>query len=130
MLHCPSIIQPREKPSEGVRFAHLRRFEGSQWLRTYIVGVQKLVRCYDTYSLYKCFLSIPDAGYGEEFFDVGDGRSSLGQGVFKWLVTSRHLIWCINEAIFVTWSRTSPAILLVSLGLTNSMLGIPTLTWP
>jgi len=30
-LHCPVIIQAGEKPPEGVRVAHLRRFEGSSW---------------------------------------------------------------------------------------------------
>jgi len=79
-LHYPAIIQPGEEPPEGVRFTHLRRFEGSQWLRTYIIGVQKLVRRYDAYILYSCFPSILGVGYGEEFFNAGDERSSLGQG--------------------------------------------------
>ena len=77
-LHCLAIIQPEGDPSESVRFAYLRRFEGSQWMRTYTTGVQKLVCCYDMCSLYRCFPSIPGDGYGEEFQDVGDRRSSLG----------------------------------------------------
>ena len=94
-LHYPTIIQLGEEPPDGVRFAHLHLFEGSQWLRTYIAGVQKLIRRYDTYSLYRCFSSIPGARYGEEFYDAGDERSSLGQGVFKWLVSIRpsHLVY-------------------------------------
>ena len=88
-LYCPAIIQPGEEPLEGVRFVHLRRFKGSQWQLAYIAGVRKLMRRYNAYSLYKCFLSIPGVGYDEGFFDVGDGRSSLGQGVFKWMVSIR-----------------------------------------
>ena len=62
---------------------------------TYIAGVWKLVHQYDAYSLYRCFPSILDAGYGEEFYDVRDRTSSLEHGVFKWLVSIRpsHLVY-------------------------------------
>ena len=51
----------------------LRRFEGGSWLLTYVTAVRKLLRWYDVYSLFRCFPYIRDAGYGEEFKDVGDG---------------------------------------------------------
>ena len=94
-LHCPAIIHLGEESPEGVCFGHLLRFEKSQWLRTYIAGAQKLICRYGAYSLYRCFLSIPGARYGEEFHDVRDRRSSLGQGIFKWLVSIRpsHLVY-------------------------------------
>jgi len=102
-LHCPVIIQSGEEPPEGVRFAHLHRFEGSQWLRTYIAEVRKLVHRYDAYSLYRCFPSILRAGYGEEFYDVGDGRSSLRQSIFKWLVSIRpsHLVYRCGDIYYL-----------------------------
>ena len=46
-LHCPAIIQSGKEPKEGVRFVHLRRFEKSQWLRTYIGRARNLIRRYD-----------------------------------------------------------------------------------
>jgi len=76
-LHCPTIIQAGEEPPEGVRVAHLRRFEGSSWSRIYVAAVHKLLCRYDVYSLFWYFLYIRDAGYDEEFKDVGDGRTSL-----------------------------------------------------
>ena len=39
-----------------------------------LAAVRKLLRRYDVYSLFRCFPYIHDAGYGEEFKDVGDGR--------------------------------------------------------
>jgi len=53
--------------------------------------MQKLVRRYDMYSLYRCFPSIPGAGYGEDFQDVGDEKSLLGQGVLSGWSVSDHL---------------------------------------
>ena len=102
-LHCPAIIHPGEEPPEGERFAHLRRFEKSQWLRSYIVGVRKLVHRYNPYSIYRCFPSVPDAGYGEEFYNVGDGRSSLALGVFKWLISIRpsHLVYRCGDICYL-----------------------------
>ena len=98
-LHCPAIIQPGEELLESVHFAHLCLLEGSQWLWTYIAGMQKLVRHYDAYRLYMCFPSIPGARYGEEFFVIGDERSSLRQGVFKWLMSIRssHLVYRCSD---------------------------------
>jgi len=85
-LHCPAIIQPGEEPPEGVRMTHLRRFEGSSWSRIYVAAVYKLLYRHDAYNLFRCFPYIRDAGYDEEFKDVGDGRASLSRGVFEWLV--------------------------------------------
>ena len=68
-----------------------------------MAGVRKLVRRYDVYNLYRCFPSILGAGYGEEFFDIGDGRSSLVQGVFKWLVSIRpsHLVYRCGDICYL-----------------------------
>ena len=57
--------------------------------------VRKLLCQYDVYSLFCCFPYIRDAGYGEEFKDVGDGQTSLSRGVFEWLVSIRpsHLVY-------------------------------------
>jgi len=94
-LHCPAIIQAGEEPPEGVRMALLRRFEGSSWLRTYVAAVRKLLCRYNVYSLFWCFPYICDAGYGEEFKDVGDGKTSLSRGIFECLVSIRpsHLVY-------------------------------------
>ena len=73
-LHYPSIIQASEEPPEGVRMALLRQFEGCSWSRTYVAAVRKLLCRHDVYSLFRCFPYIRDAGYGEEFKDVGKGR--------------------------------------------------------
>ena len=51
--------------------------------------VRKLLCRHDVYSLFRCFPYIRDAGYGEEFKDVGEGQMSLSQGVFEWLVSIR-----------------------------------------
>ena len=82
-LHCPSIIQAREEPPEGVRMALLRRFEGCSWLLTYVAAVRKLLCRYDVYSFSRCFPYIRDAGYGEEFKDVGEGKMLLSRGIFE-----------------------------------------------
>ena len=95
-LHCPSIIQPGEKPPEGIRFAHLRRFENSQWERKYVSRVRRLIHHYDVYSLIWCFPHISGAGYGEEFHDVIDGHSSLGQGILNCWSASGHPICYID----------------------------------
>jgi len=94
-LHCPAIIQPREEPPEGVRIAHLCQFEGSSWEWFYVAAVYQLMYRHDVYSLFRCFPLIRDAGYGEEFKDVGDGITSLSRGVFEWLVSIRssHLVY-------------------------------------
>ena len=59
--------------------ALLRRFEGSSWLQIYVAAVCKLLCRYDIYSLFWCFPYIRDAGYGEEFKDVGDGKTLLSR---------------------------------------------------
>jgi len=83
--------------------AHLRRFEGSSWSRIYVVAVYKLLRRYDIYSLFRCFSYIRYAGYGEEFKDVGDGRTSLSRGIFKWLVSIRlsHLVYRSGDTCYL-----------------------------
>ena len=70
---------------------------------TYIAGVRKLVCHYNAYSIYRCFPTIPGAGYGEDFKDVGDRRSSLGHGVFKWLVSIRssHLVYRCGDICYL-----------------------------
>ena len=94
-LHCPSIIQAGEEPPERVRMALLRWFEGCSWSRTYVAAVRKLLCRHDVYSLFRCFSYIRNAGYGEEFMDVGDGQTSLSRRVFEWLVSIRpsHLVY-------------------------------------
>jgi len=52
-------------------------------------AIRKLLCRHDVYSLFRCFPYICDAGYGEEFKDVGDGKTSLSRGVFEWLVSIR-----------------------------------------
>ena len=89
VLHCSAIIQAGKEPPEGVRMAHLRRFEGSSWPRIYVAAVRKLLCGHDVYSLFQCFSYIHVAGYGEEFKDVGDGKTSLSRGIFEWLVSIR-----------------------------------------
>ena len=69
---------------------------------TYVAAVRKLLRRYDVYSLFRCFPYIRDAGYGEEFKDVGDGQTSLSQRVFEWLVSIRHPIWFTRAEIPAT----------------------------
>jgi len=99
-LHCPAIIQAGEEPPEGVRMMLLRRFEGSSWSRTYVTAVRKLLCRYDVYSL---FPYIRDAGYGEEFKDVGDGKMSLSRGIFEWLVSIRpsYLVYWSGDTCYL-----------------------------
>ena len=60
-----------------------------------MVGVQRLVERQDSYNLFQCFSLIPGTTYSEEFRDVGDERTLLGEGTFKWLVSIRpsHLVY-------------------------------------
>jgi len=68
--------------------ALFRQFEGSSSSQTYVAAVCKLLCRYDVYSLFR-YPYICDAGYGEKFKDVGDGKTSLSQGIFEWLVSIR-----------------------------------------
>jgi len=43
----------------------------------------------DSYSFFRCFLYISGIVYGEEFWDLEDDHSSVGEGAFKWLVSIR-----------------------------------------
>jgi len=46
---------------------------------------------------------IRDAGYGEEFMDVGDEQTSLSRGVFEWLVSIRpsHLVYRSRDTCYL-----------------------------
>ena len=81
----------------------LRRFEGCSWLLTYVAAVRKLLCRYDVYSLFHCFPYIRDAGYGEEFKDVGDGKTSLSRGIFEWLVSiwPSHLVYRSGDTCYL-----------------------------
>jgi len=94
-LHCPVPIQLGEEAPEGVRFAYLHHFENSQWEGKYFVGIRRLVKRQDSYSLFLCFPHILGTQYGEKVRDVGDDRSSLGEGTFKWLISimPSHLVY-------------------------------------
>ena len=102
-LHYPSIIQAGEEPPEGVRMALLRRFERCSWSQTYVAAFRKLLCRHDVYSLFRCFPYIHDAGYGEEFMDVGDGQTLLSRGVFEWLVSIRpsHLVYRSGDTCYL-----------------------------
>ena len=50
---------------------------------TYVAAARKLLWRHDVYSLFRCFPYIRDAGYGEEFKDVGEGQTSLSRGIFE-----------------------------------------------
>jgi len=107
-LHCPTIIQAGEEPPEGVRVAHLRRFEGSSWSRIYVAAVRKLLCWYDVDSLFWRFPYICDAGYGDKFKDVRDSKTSSSRGVFEWLISTDFLNWYTGAEIPAIWSHTSP----------------------
>ena len=65
--------------------------------------VRKLLCRHNVYSLFCCFPYIRDAGYGEEFKDGGDGRTSLNRGVFEWLVSIRpsHLVYQSRDICYL-----------------------------
>jgi len=126
-LHCPAIIKPGEDPSEGVHFAHLRRFKGSQWLQTYIAEVRKLLCHYNEYILYRCFPSILVLDTVKNSVIWGTEDLRLGRAYLSDLSVSDHLTWCIGAEISVIGSRTSLAAWLASSNMTNSMLGTPIL---
>jgi len=102
-LHCPVLIQPGEEPPEGEFYAHLPRFESSQWVGKYLAGVRRLVKRQDSYNLFWCFPLIPGTMYGEEFHDIGDKCTMLGEGTFKWLVSIRlsHLVYYCEDDCYL-----------------------------
>ena len=104
--------------------AHLRRFEGFSRARIYVASVCKLLCRHDVYNLFRCFPYIRDAGYGEEFKDVGDGRTSLSRGVFESLVSIRpsHLVYRSGDIGYLEPYVPCRA----SLDMTNSTLAIRT----
>ena len=113
------MIEAGEDPPEGVRTALLRRFERCSWLKTYVAAVRKLLCRYDVYSFFRCFPYIRDAGYGEEFKDVGEGQTSLsGEFLSGWLAFGPH-IYCTEVGTPATWSPMFQVCLPVSLGMTN-----------
>ena len=77
-VHSPVFIQPGEEPPEGEYHTHLRRFENSQWVGRYLVGVRRLVERQYSYCLFRYFPHIPDITYGKEFRDVEDKHTMLG----------------------------------------------------
>jgi len=54
--------------------------------REYLAEVQRLVDRQDLYSLFRYFPHIPETTYVDEFH-VGDKRTILGGGTFRWLVS-------------------------------------------
>ena len=102
-LHCPSLIEAGVDAPQDVRMALLRRFEGCLWQKTYVAAAHKLLSRYDVYSLFRCFPYIRDAGYGEEFKDVGEGQTSLSRGIFEWLVSIRpsHLLYRSGDICYL-----------------------------
>ena len=79
-----------------------------------MAAVRKLLSRHDVYSLFRYFSYIRDAGYGEEFMDVGDGQTSLSRGSSNGWLASDHPIWYTGAGIPAIWSRMSPAGMLVS----------------
>ena len=68
-----------------------------------MAAIRKLLCRHDVYSLFLCFPYIHDAGYGEEFKDVGERQTSLSQGVFEWLVSIRpsHLLYRSGDTCYL-----------------------------
>jgi len=68
-----------------------------------VAEARKLVRRYDVYSLFRCFLRIRGARYDEEFRDADEGRSSLSRGVFECLVSIRpsHLLYRSGDICYL-----------------------------
>ena len=71
-LHCPVLIQPGKEHPEGECYAHLHRFQNSQWVGQYLTGVRRMVSFKESYSLFHCFPNVSGTGYGDEFHDTGD----------------------------------------------------------
>ena len=73
-------------------------------------------------------LHIPDTTYGQEFHDVGDERTTLGDGTFQWLVSIRasHLVFrCRDDCYLKPYLPCRSA---RQFGTTNYMLVTPTLS--
>ena len=68
-----------------------------------MAAVRKLLCRYDVYSLFRCFSYIRDAGYGEEFKDVGDGKMSLSREIFEWVVSilPSHLVYRSGDTCYL-----------------------------
>ena len=88
-LQCLVLIQAGEEALEGECHANLRRFENSQWVGQYLMGVQRMVSYKDSYSLFRCFLYILGTEYDGEFQENEDNHTSLRLGTFRWLVSIR-----------------------------------------
>ena len=129
VLHCPSLMTPGEELVEGASAAILCRYEDSRWTSYYLAMARKMVHRYDAYNLFRCFPHIPGTDHGVEFTDDGSTFSSLGAGIFRWLVTIRpsHLLyrWVMTAFWSLTFQVTSP----VNLATTSCMLAIPTCDW-
>ena len=70
---------------------------------TYVAAVRKLLCRYDVYSLFRYFPYIRNAGYSEEFKEVGDGKTSLSRGIFEWLVSIRpsYLVYKSGDTCYL-----------------------------
>ena len=92
--------------------------------RTYVAAVRKLLCWYDVYSLFRYFPYIRDAGYGEEFKDVGDGKTSLSRRIFEWLVSIHpsHLVYGSGDTCYL--ESYVPSQFARQFGYDNSMLVI------
>ena len=68
-----------------------------------MAAIHKLLCRHNMYSLFQCFPYIRDAGYGEEFKDVRDGKTSLSWGIFEWLVSLRpsHLVYSSGDTCYL-----------------------------
>ena len=88
----------------------------------YVVGVRRLVFCYDAHSFFLYFPHISGAEYGEEFQDEGDDYSLLGQESSNGWSASAHPIYYITAGMSATWSLACSASLRDSSDTTNCML--------
>ena len=99
IMYCPYLVKHIGDLTEAGGSAFLSRLANSRWSLQYIAGIRKIIAYHDNYSLYRCFPNIPSTSYGEDFKDIGTGRTSLGQGYFRWLIYIRpsHLLCRLGD---------------------------------
>jgi len=70
---------------------------------TYLAGVRRLVERQDSYSLFRYFPHIPDTTYGEEFHNIGEEHTILGDCTFRWLVSIKpsHLVYQCGDNCYL-----------------------------